>query len=94
MNNHTEISTKNTNYLTIYLDRRLTTTPYYYWSPKEAFDKKAPEWVLEIFRLPGVEMVTVDQHRVSITKGKMFSWDGIIDPALDILWEEFEEECY
>lgn len=89
-----EFGVLNPNYLTIYTDRRLAAASYYYSSPREAFDKKASEWVLAIFCLPGVETVYIDQHSLAIMKGKMFSWDDIIAPALDILWEEFAEECY
>lgn len=90
-------SSPNPDIVIIHLDKRVSERDRYFTCRDDAYTASnipVPQWVLEIFHLPGVEMVSLEQYAVHIKKGRLFSWDNIIEPALDILWEEFAEVCY
>lgn len=78
----------------IHLDKRVSTMDRYFTSKEDAYTPRnipTPYWVMALFQIRGVEEVFLGQHSVRIKKGRMFSWDTIIETALNILRKEFEE---
>jgi len=61
---------------------------YEAYRSKHEADRIAPEWVKQIFRLPGVEQMEVRQHAIKIRKADGFGWAGILAPAAEIVVRE------
>lgn len=51
-------------------------------------DATGPEWVKQIFQLPGVEALEVRQHSIRIRKADGFGWAEILGPAAEIVVRE------
>jgi hypothetical protein len=72
----------------IHVDTRLSREFLMYEGPDDEgilpTDKK-PEYVSDIFGIEGVTTVCVDQYKLSLSKGSVYSWDEILPAVIDIL---------
>ncbi len=51
----------------------------------EMDDDERPQFVKDLFRIDGVESVTLQRYEVSLKKGTAFEWEEIISTVLELL---------
>jgi hypothetical protein len=51
-----------------------------------------PEYVKNLFVIPGVESVVLDQHAIKLRKGEMFSWEEMLPMIIFAIKNEFDPE--
>ncbi len=82
-----------TNRLTIHLNRRLSETLCQsFISPSDLDDDKKPmpSYLKDIFAVPGIETICVNQHAIVVVKGAAFEWtDEVISMILFAIHYEF-----
>ena len=80
--------------MTIHVDRRLTKKMIESWDSEEGFASSDPQppYIQDMFKVDGVESLSIYPYSLQIMKGTVFSWDEIVTKSLLILQVFFEPE--
>jgi hypothetical protein len=83
--------------LVIHVDQRLTRETIRWWDSPDSdddilSDEPKPPYVDEIFSIPGVEEIGIQQHDITVKRGELFSWGNMLGKILIILWNHLDEK--
>ena len=69
----------------MHLDQRVTDSTIVTFMGKDWQLKKQPKFVKKLFLIDGVEDITLQQHSITIKKGKLFDFGEILRQAIEII---------